>query len=72
MLSPFRQVTRTNVDDGAADTFGRSDDDVVVFRHLESVERFGLPLCSRRLIQDTLIYGLGNGVVYELAKDETV
>lgn len=40
MLSSFDDVCRTDIDDTASDSFRRLDDDIVVFRHLEVVERF--------------------------------
>lgn len=67
MLATFSNIRRANVNDRASDTTSRSDDDVVVLGNLEGIERL-----VGGLIENTSIDGIGNGIVYELAKDETV
>ena len=58
MFSTLLDVGRTDIDDGTSDTFGRGNDDVVVFSHLECVERF-----LGRLVEDSLIDCLWDGIV---------
>ena len=40
VLAALRDISRSDVDDRASNTLGRSDDDVVVLSDLESVQRF--------------------------------
>lgn len=71
MFSPFFQITRTDVDYGTSDTFCRSDDDIVIFCHLECVEGFWFPF-GEWFVEDTFIDGFRDGVVDQLAQDETI
>jgi len=67
MLASVSNIRRANVNDRAPDTTSRSDDDVVVLGNLKGIERL-----VGGLVEDTGIDCIRNGVVYELAKDETV
>lgn len=69
VLADLDDVASTNVNDGAADTLGGLDNDVVVLAHLESIEV--LCLLSGH-VHDSLVDGVGHAVVDELGKDETV
>jgi hypothetical protein len=69
MLSHFDDVSAANVDDRAADTLGRLDDDVVVLGEVEVVQRLDL---LARLVQHTLVDGVGHAVVDELGEHEPV
>lgn len=69
MFTDFDNVTRANVDNGAADTLGRFDDDVVILRHLEGIQRLGL---SSSNVENSLIDGVGNAVVDEFGQYQTV
>lgn len=42
VLSAFRNIRGTDVDDGTSDALGRGNDDIVVFGDLESIEGFHL------------------------------
>lgn len=42
VLSAFRNIGGTDINDGTSDTLGRGNDDIVVFGDLESVEGFHL------------------------------
>lgn len=68
MLPPLCNIGRANIDDGASDTLGRCDHDVVVLRHLESIQRFA----RAWLVQYTRIDGVGDGIVDQFAEDETI
>ena len=68
MLAALRNVCSADVHDRAADTLRRGDDDVVVLRNLESIERFA----GGGLVEDTGIDGVGDGVVDEFTKDQAV
>lgn len=68
VLSSFNDIGGADVDDGAADSFGGRDDNVVVLGHLESIEG----LARRGFVQDTRVNRLGYGVVDQFAKDETI
>lgn len=72
VLRTVSDVLRSDVDDRASDTLGRGDNDVVVLRDLEGVERLRLPLGDRRLVKDTLVDRVRDRVVDELAENETV
>jgi hypothetical protein len=63
---------RTDVDDGASDTLGRSDDNVVVFGHLERIERFRLAGLDGGFVEYTLIDRLGDRVVDQFTQNQTV
>jgi len=69
MLADLNDVAGANVDDGAANTLGGLDDDVVVLGHVEGIE--GLDLAARH-VQDTLVDGVGDAVVDELGEDQTI
>lgn len=86
VLPSFDEIGGPDVDDAAADSFGRRDDNVVVLCHLEVVERFrpttglrGLWLrwdpavrLASRLVEYSLVDGVRDGVIDELAQDQTV
>lgn len=69
MLPNLDNVTSTNVDDGAANTLGRLDDNVVVFSHLKGIEILG-PFPRR--IQDTFVDSVRDTVIDEFGQDEPV
>lgn len=69
MLPDLNDIRAPNVDDGAANTLCRLDNNVVVFCHLERVEGLGL-LAGH--VQYTLIDGIGNAVVDELGQNQTI
>lgn len=69
VLSTLLQVGRTDIDDRQSDTFGGRNDNVVVFRHLECVQGFGLRF---GLVEDALVDCFGDRVVDELGQEETV
>ena len=69
VLPHLNNVAAANVDHGAPDTFRRLNDNVVVLRHLEGVERLGLPASH---VQHTLVDGVGHAVVDELGQNEAV
>jgi hypothetical protein len=61
-------ILRADVDDGASDTFGRGDDDIVVLGDLEGVEfafRGGL-------VEDSVVDRVRDRVVDEFTKDQSV
>src|SRR5690348_11417576 len=60
MFTPFDQILRTDIDDTAANGFGRIDDHIVVFRHLERVD-------LGTLVEHTLVNSLGNRVIDQFA-----
>ena len=64
----FRDVLRTDVDDGASDTLGRRDDDVVVFGDLKGVE-FAL---RGGLVENPIVNGVGHRIVDQFTQDQTV
>ena len=68
MLSTFSEVTRSNINDGAANTTSGSDNDVVVFSNLESVKRFA----SGRFVKNSSINGIRNRVVNKFTKNKTI
>jgi len=68
MLATLCKVRRPNVDHGTADTLGRSDDDIVVFGDLESIKWF----FGGRFVEHARIDSIGDGIVDQLAQDETV
>lgn len=68
MFPSFRKVGRTNVHDRTSDGFRRGDDDIIVLGDLKRIERF----LGGGLVEDADIDGLGDGVVDELAEEETV
>lgn len=68
MFRAFRNICRSDIDDGTTNSFGRRDDDVVILGDLECIERFA----SGSLVENAHIDGVRNGVVYEFAEDETV
>lgn len=72
MFGSVGDIGRTDVDDRASDTIGRGDDDVVVLCDLEGVESFGLSLEDGGFVENSLVDGVGNGVVDELGENETV
>ena len=58
MFSTLFNVGRTDIDDGTSDTFGRGNDNVVVFGHLECVQSlFG------RFVEDSFVDRFGDRVV---------
>lgn len=69
MLAHLNNIASTNVDDRAADTFAGFNDDIVVFAHLEGIEVLRL---SSRDIQDTLVDRIGNTIIDEFCKDQSV
>src|ERR1700712_1910486 len=69
MLSDLDNIASTNVDDGAADTLGGFNDDIVVFGHMERVECLDL---FSNLVQDTFINGVRYAVVDQLRQDQPV
>lgn len=68
MFTAFSDITGSNVDDRAANSLGGCDDNIVVFGHLESIK--GFPRSS--FVEDTGINRFGDGVVDELAKNQTI
>lgn len=68
MFPSINEILRTDVDDGATDTFGGSDDDVVVFCHLKSIGSFS----AFAYVEHTLVDGVWYGIVDELAEDEAI
>jgi len=60
MLAPFDQVLTANVDDAATDCLGRINHNIVVFGHLKRVHW--------RLVQYTLVNGVRNSSIDQLAK----
>lgn len=72
MFSALLQIIRTDIDDGTPYTFGRGDDDIVVFGHLEGVQgAFGTGF-GRGFVEDSFIDRFGYGIVDKLGKDQTV
>lgn len=69
MLANLDDVASTNVDDGATDTLGRLDDDVVVLAHLESIQVFSL-LSGH--VHNSLVDGVGYAVVDELGQYQAI
>jgi hypothetical protein len=69
MLSNLDNVSTANVDNGATDTLGRLNDNVVVLCKVEVVQLLDLPA---RLIQHTLVNGVWDTVIDELGQNETV
>jgi hypothetical protein len=68
MFPSLRDILRSDVDDGTSDSFGRSDDDIVVLRDLECVQgAFG-----GGLVEDSVIDRIGYRVVDQFTKDQTV
>ena len=65
MLSYFDDVSAANIDDRAADTLGRLNNDVVVLGHVERIELFDL---STGYVQNTLIDGIRHTVVDQLSQ----
>ena len=68
MFPAFGDICSANIDDGTSDALGRGDDNVVVFRDLEGIERF----TWLGLIQDTDVDSVWHGIVDEFAQDQTV
>lgn len=68
MLPAFLKVLGSNIYDGTTNSLGGGDNDVVVLGHLESVKW----LSGGRLVEDTHIDSVRNGVVNQFAKDETI
>ena len=69
MLLALDDVSRANIDDRASDTLRRLNDNVVVFRHVESIQRLDLLADP---VQHTLIDGVRHAVVDELGQYEAV
>lgn len=69
MFSNLDDISTANVDNGTADALCRLDDNVVVLRHVEGIERLDL---LSGLVHDTLVDGVGHTVVDELGQDEAV
>lgn len=69
VLPYFDDVPTSNIDHRAADTFRRVDNDVVVFRHVECIQRLDL---FPRSIQDPLIDRIGYAVIDEFGQHQTV
>jgi len=69
MFSNLDDISTTNVDNRATNTLGRLNNNVVVFCHLEGVKVLGL---SSGKVEYTLIDGIGDTVVDELGKHQTV
>lgn len=68
MFPSLSDIARSDVHNGATDTFRRSNNDIVVFGDLESVERF----TRGWFVENTEVDCVGYGVVDEFAKDETI
>ena len=68
MLSAFRDITGSDVDHGASNTLGGCNNDVVVFSDLESVQRFSWLW----FVENSRINCVSNGVIDELAKDQSI
>ena len=68
MLATFCDVRCTDVHDGAANTLCRGNDNVVVLRDLESVQR----LLGGRLVENTSIDRVWDRVVDQFAQNQTV
>lgn len=69
MLTNLDDVPAANVHDGAPNALGGVDHDVVVFRHVESVQLLDL---LTGLVEDTLIDGVWDAVVDQLGQDQAV
>lgn len=65
MFTTFGEIRRSDVDDRASDGLGRCDHDVVVLCDLKCVQ--GLP--SSRLVENTRVDGIGDGIVDKFTKD---
>lgn len=68
MFTTLRDISRTDVDDGATYTLCRGDDDVVVLGNLEGVQWF----TSGGFVENTRVDGVWNGVVDEFTEDQPV
>lgn len=68
MFCALRDICRSNVDDGTADGFSRRYDNIIVLCDLERIKWFA----SCRLVENTHIDGVRDGVVYEFTEDEAV
>lgn len=69
MLSDLDDISTANVDDGAANTLRRLDDDVVVFCKVEVVQRLEL---LAGLVEYTLVNCVGYAVVDELGEHQAI
>jgi len=68
MLAALRDISRSDVDHRASNTFGRRNNDVVVLGDLESVQRF--PWLW--FVENSRINCVRNGVVDEFTKDQSI
>lgn len=68
MFTSINQILCANIDDTASNRLRRCDDDVVILSHLESIG--ALPCLPD--IQDSFINRVGNSIIDQFAKDETV
>ena len=59
MFPSLCNIRGSDVDDGTPDGLGGGNDDVIVLRHLEVVQRFA----GGRQIEDTSVDSIWNGVV---------
>lgn len=68
MFSALRDISRSDVNHRASDTLRRSNNDIVVFSNLESVESFSWLW----FIENTHINSVRNGIVDEFTKDQSI
>ena len=68
MLAAFRDISRPDVDNGASNTLGGCNDDVVIFSDLESIQRFSWLW----FVENSCINCVSHGVIDELAKDQSI
>jgi len=68
VFSAFLKILGTNVDHRASDSFRGRDNDVVILRHLESIDLFA----RARLVQNTHINRIRDRVVDEFTKDQPI
>lgn len=68
MLATFLNICRTNIDNGASNSFGGGDNNVVVFGHLEGIKGFS----GSRFIEDTGIDCFWDGIVDQFTEDQPI
>lgn len=69
MITACNDISRSNVDNGTSNSLSGVNDNVVVLSHLELVE---LLQPGAGTVENTLIDGIGYGVVNELCEQKTV